>query len=96
MKTIREVSGESLRAHRERADLSQEELGFRASLHRIEISLLERGTRLPRIDTLMKLAGGLEASPAELLTGIAWRPGRVAVGEFSLGAGEPRGEGARS
>jgi transcriptional regulator with XRE-family HTH domain len=37
--------GENLRRHREAADISQEELGVRCSLHRTEIGLLERGAR---------------------------------------------------
>jgi hypothetical protein len=32
---------------------------FRCSLHRTEIGLLERGARVPRIDTLSKIATGL-------------------------------------
>jgi transcriptional regulator with XRE-family HTH domain len=69
---------------RRRSGLSQEELGFRAGLHRTEISLLEVGGRLPRIDTLVKLAGGLGVEPGELLDGIAWTPGSVALGSFRL------------
>ena len=51
--------GENLRRLRKGADVSQEELGLRCSLHRTEIGLLERGARVPRIDTLIKLASGL-------------------------------------
>jgi transcriptional regulator with XRE-family HTH domain len=68
---------------RERADLSQEGLGIRASVHRTEVSQLERGLRIPRIDTLVKLAASLEAPPAELLEGIAWEPGGMVYGSFS-------------
>lgn len=60
--------------YRKLARLSQEELGLRASLHRTEIGQLERGTRLARIDTLIKLAGALSVTPAELLDGIVWKP----------------------
>jgi hypothetical protein len=35
--------GENLRRERKRLDLSQEEGGFRASVHRTEVGLLERG-----------------------------------------------------
>jgi DNA-binding XRE family transcriptional regulator len=63
------ASGENLARHRKRADLSQEELGLKASLHRTEISLLERGVRVPRVDTLVKLAGALEVQPSALLDG---------------------------
>ena len=40
-------SRENLERLRDRAGLTQAELGYRASLHRTEISLLERGGRLP-------------------------------------------------
>jgi transcriptional regulator with XRE-family HTH domain len=68
---------------RKRAGLSQEELGFRASLHRTQIGVLERGARLPRIDTLIKLAGALEVSPDDLLEGIVWNAGSVQAGAFT-------------
>jgi XRE family transcriptional regulator, regulator of sulfur utilization len=55
--------GNNLRYCRRRARISQEELGYRASLHRTEIGLLERGERVPRIDTVVKLAGGLSIPP---------------------------------
>ena len=51
--------GENLRRVRKGVGISQEELGFRSSLHRTEIGLLERGARVPRIDTLIKIASGL-------------------------------------
>jgi len=66
--------GKNLTHHRKRAGLSQEQLARRASLHRTQISLLERGRRVPRIDTLAKLAGALAVFPAELLDGIEWAP----------------------
>jgi transcriptional regulator with XRE-family HTH domain len=69
---------------RRRSGLSQEELGFRAGLHRTEISLLEVGGRLPRIDTLVKLAGGLGIEPGELLADIEWKPGTLTQGGFTL------------
>jgi transcriptional regulator with XRE-family HTH domain len=89
MGTCLEIShqlGANLRKARKRADLSQEEVGYLASIHRTEVGLIERGERLPRVDTLLKLAGGLEVRPEELLAGIAWRPGSVAVGKFSTTA----------
>lgn len=66
---------ENLLVIRRRADISQEDLGFLANLHRTEISQLERGYRDPRLSTLIKLCGGLEVTPNELLAGIAWRAG---------------------
>jgi transcriptional regulator with XRE-family HTH domain len=67
-----------------RAKISQEELGMRCSLHRTEIGLLERGTRVPRVDTLLKLAGGLSVPPAELLVGVEWKPDSIQRGGFEF------------
>lgn len=80
--------GRNLNRCRKRAGLSQEELAVRASLHRTEIGLLERGERLPRIDTAIKLAGALSVPPAELIEGIDWSPGSTSRGSFSLPAPE--------
>lgn len=76
--------GETMAATRRRADLSQEELGFLASLHRTEIGMLERGIRLPRIDTVVKLAGALELEPGDLLKGMVWKAGHTSPGRFQL------------
>jgi transcriptional regulator with XRE-family HTH domain len=75
--------GANLVRCRKRAGISQEEFGFRASLHRTEIGMLERGVRLPRIDTLIKLAGSIEAPPSQLLEGIEWRVPPPIFGAFS-------------
>lgn len=84
--------GENLRRARRRADLSQEQLGSRASLHRTAIGLLERGARMPRIDTLVKLATALEIQPHELVKGIGWTPGVTEAGAFSIETrNEPEG-----
>ena len=64
----------NLRRARAKAGISQEELGNRCDLHRTEISLLERAGREPRLGTIVKLAGSLGTTPAELITGIAWQP----------------------
>jgi transcriptional regulator with XRE-family HTH domain len=74
--------GDNLARHRKRSDLSQEELSFRASVHRTEISQLERGLRIPRIDTLIKLMCCLEVSADDLLAGIAWTSGDYRPGGF--------------
>jgi transcriptional regulator with XRE-family HTH domain len=77
--------GDNLARHRKRADLSQEEVSFRAGLHRTEISQLERGLRIPRIDTLVKLASALAVPTDNLLAGIDWEPGSVQAGGFRTG-----------
>lgn len=76
--------GRNLARASKRAGLSQEETGIRASLHRTEIGLLERGERTPRIDTAAKLAGAVGASMADLFEGITWEPGEVQLGGFTM------------
>ena len=85
MKPLAVHFGQNLHRCRKHSGLSQETLAVRASLHRTEIGLLERGERLPRIDTLLKLAGGLGLAPEALLDGIAWNAGQLTTGEFSVG-----------
>jgi transcriptional regulator with XRE-family HTH domain len=89
--------GRNLASCRKRAGLSQEELAVRASLHRTAVGQLERGERVARVDTLIKLAGSLGLPPGELLTGLGWEPGGTQLGRFRSqqardgAAGEGRG-----
>ena len=76
------IVGPRIRRIRRCQELSQEALADYAEIHRTQISLIEHGGRLPRIDTVIKLAGGLFVPSCELLDGIAWeprghRPGRM-------------------
>lgn len=66
--------GANLFIARRRAGLSQEELALRAALHRTEIGMLERGLRLAKVDTVVKLSGSLSAEPSDLFKGMAWVP----------------------
>jgi len=81
--TVAEQFGKNLQRYRKLSGLSQEEVGFAASLHHTHIGMLERGIRLPRADTIVKLVAVLEVSPNELLAGIAWKPGSVRFGQFT-------------
>ncbi len=81
---LAECFARNLVAERERAEISQEELGLRAALHRTEISQLERAKRVARIDTVAKLAGALGVPTSRLLDGIAWSPGEYTPGSFRL------------
>lgn len=75
--------GSNLACCRRRAKLSQEELAVRASLHRTAVGQLERGERVARTDTLIKLAGSLGIPPEELLNGMGWDPGGTRLGQFT-------------
>jgi transcriptional regulator with XRE-family HTH domain len=79
---VAERFGQNLARARREADLSQEEASYRAGVHRTEISQLERGLRVPRIDTVAKLAGALEVDPGKLFEGIVWKRGEIRPGSF--------------
>lgn len=72
----RERFATNLRKARQKKGVSQEELGYMCDLHRTEISLLERGGREPRMGTVVKLAGSLDTTPAQLFEGVTWNPQR--------------------
>jgi transcriptional regulator with XRE-family HTH domain len=80
--TLAERFGLNLWRSRRRADLSQEELGSLVGLTRDAIQKLEKGRRLPRLDTIVKLAAGTNVSACVLLEGMAWRSGRYVDGDF--------------
>lgn len=63
----RKQLGAKVRKLRKRLGISQEELGFRAGLHRTYIGSIERGEQNVSIDNIHKLAKGLKVSPKELL-----------------------------
>jgi transcriptional regulator with XRE-family HTH domain len=64
--------GQNLVALRRRVGLSQQGTADRAGLHRTHVAMIETGQRLPRLDTIVKLAGAFEVEPCALLTGLAW------------------------
>jgi transcriptional regulator with XRE-family HTH domain len=74
--------GENVIWLRKQAGLSQQAIAERAGLHRVEVSLIERGLRVPRLETILKLAGAVEVDPCELIREMRWenatdaRPGR--------------------
>jgi transcriptional regulator with XRE-family HTH domain len=79
--------GRNLAHCRKRADLSQEELAVRASLHRTAVGQLERGERVARVDTVVKLAGSLGVAAGELFDGMGWDPGGTRLGQYTTGGG---------
>jgi transcriptional regulator with XRE-family HTH domain len=65
---------ENLLRARRLSGLSQERLGQLAGLHRTEIGKLEYAERVPRIDSVVKLATALDISVDQLVDGLTWRP----------------------
>lgn len=74
----------NVRRLREAAGISPEELAFRAAIHRTQITLIETGRRLPRFETLVKLAGALGVTPNDLADGIIWEPFEQLSGGFAV------------
>jgi transcriptional regulator with XRE-family HTH domain len=59
--------GEELRKARARANLTQEQLAFRAGLSRPYISQLERDLKSPTLDTLFLLCDAMGVSAADVV-----------------------------
>ena len=64
--------GENVIWLRKQAGLSQQAIAERAGLHRVEVSLIERGLRVPRLETILKLAGAIEVDPCDLIREMRW------------------------
>jgi DNA-binding XRE family transcriptional regulator len=88
--------GHNLRCARRRADLSQAALAQLVGLNRVDVGAIERGQRLPRLDTILKLSAGVEVSPCVLLAGLRWRPGHYVEGSFNVTAIREEDVGAGS
>jgi transcriptional regulator with XRE-family HTH domain len=87
--------GTDLRARREAAGLSQEELAKRSGVSPHTISNLERNfTRWPYLDTLQRLADGLglrDEARAAFTAAAGLRSGRAAIAPVSTESANARG-----
>ena len=59
--------GAELKKARLKAGLTQEELAFRADVHRTYVSMLEREKGSPTLDTLMKLCAALGVRASDMV-----------------------------
>jgi transcriptional regulator with XRE-family HTH domain len=60
--------GDELRKAREAAGLTQEEVSFRAGVHRTYVSMLEREQKSPTIDVLFRLCDAIGLKASELIS----------------------------
>lgn len=67
----KEIVGHNVRRIRTEAGLSQEELAYRAKLHRTYISSIERGQRNVSVENIFAIAEALRVPPGDLLKPIA-------------------------
>jgi transcriptional regulator with XRE-family HTH domain len=65
--------GRAIKTERSLLSISQEELAYRAGLHRTYVSDVERGTRNPSIETIAKLARALNVPMGKLFNAIRTR-----------------------
>ncbi|MBU0978292.1 MAG: helix-turn-helix transcriptional regulator [Patescibacteria group bacterium] len=63
---VRKKFGKRLRVLRKSAQLSQEDLGFKANIHRTYIGAVERGEQNVSLDNIYRLAKALKVELKEL------------------------------
>jgi transcriptional regulator with XRE-family HTH domain len=62
--------GDELRKAREDADLTQEQLAFRAEIDRTYVSQLENNKKSPTVDVLLRICAAIGVSAADLISRI--------------------------
>jgi transcriptional regulator with XRE-family HTH domain len=68
--SVLEKLGNNIRARRNELEISQEELSFRADLHRTYIGAVERGEKNVSFKNLIKICKALNLPISELTKGI--------------------------
>ena len=64
---IMQATADRIRHLRKQKDISQEELALRAGINTVYYGQIERGQKCPTVDTLYKIAVGLEVPLPDLL-----------------------------
>lgn len=77
--SIAEAFAEKLRAARSEAGFTQEELAHLSGLDRSTVSQSELANASPQLETLIRLAGGLQLDPRELMPDVRWQPPAAAT-----------------
>jgi transcriptional regulator with XRE-family HTH domain len=67
VKNANSVFGQVLTRLRGAAALSQEELAYRAGIHRTYVSQVERGLKSPTITVVLQLSKALDTMPSEIM-----------------------------
>ncbi len=63
---VNKIFGKRIEFLRKKQNLSQEELAFKCELHRTYIGAIERGEKSPTLNTMEKIANGLNIEIVEL------------------------------
>ncbi len=64
------VFGQRVRERRLELGLSQEAAAVRCGIHWTQLGKVERGQRSLRLETIVKIAAGLDIDPGQLVTGL--------------------------
>ncbi len=64
------VFGERVRQRRLELGLSQEAAAVRCGIHWTQLGKVERGQRSLRLETIVKIAAGLDVDPGKLVAGL--------------------------
>ena len=75
--------GSRIKAAREKKKITQEELAGLLDMSTTHISVIERGVKPPRLETLIRIANALDVSSDYLLMDILDNPADVVAGELS-------------
>jgi transcriptional regulator with XRE-family HTH domain len=67
MSPDRKLMAMQIKALRERRKLSQEALADRAGIHRVSLANIERGAKVPTLDTLERLSKALQVPLGRLV-----------------------------
>lgn len=65
--TLAKNIGQTIKLYRGQLGISQEELSHRAGVHVTHLSHLENGSRLPTLETLLKICDGLNIPTSRVL-----------------------------
>ncbi len=60
--------GEGIRSQRMAQQLTQEDLGERAGIHYTFLGHIERGSKVPSLETLLRIAKALRVRPSTLVS----------------------------
>lgn len=75
--------GQRIKAAREKKNMTQEDLAARIDISPTYVSVIERGTKIPRVDTFVSIANVLGVSADELLVDVVDRASVGVASELS-------------
>lgn len=73
---LKRIVGQILARLRREAGITQEKLAEIAEIERGYVSLIERGLRMPTVDTVFRLCRGLDCRPSELIQAVETQVGK--------------------